>query len=476
MLTGKSNQDIIVQAFRYGVQDFLHKKDLTKILLFESIQRATKQHREEQVKSDTITLSAHIFNKSKFLKKIELAELNDVVLVIEVDDYQGLHDEFGIILTEKICAHIAKITSKAITRKELEGVVIRSGDAATAALLKSHADFNVGEKFSKILCKAFKKYPYVDDDHSIEYTVSIGVAVIDKEKFDPETIFISADVACRIARNNKDNSYIIYGEARSEDKDDNSVKFQNDNVFIKNRVNLYYQHIVKVSNAQSLNRKENLYTTRVNLIGKDEAEFTADQFMPVLQDTNKLNTLDRWVIRDCIGKLITEYGKNSIAAGLFMTLTSSSYSDKNLFSWFEKLIDSTDFIDVGYSLILEIDIKKFLTYQNEAEKLIEELREKYGISTALIHVPNHSILEQCMKHVHFEYTRFSPTFSDAEMSSNDMEKLVNMAHEHKSLVIADKLETGESLAATIEAGVDYVSGYIIQPPQEEIETAESMEI
>jgi EAL domain-containing protein (putative c-di-GMP-specific phosphodiesterase class I) len=51
-----------------------------------------------------------------------------------------------------------------------------------------------------------------------------------------------------------------------------------------------------------------------------------------------------------------------------------------------------------------------------------------------------------------------------------------MAHEHKSLVIADKLETGESLAATIEAGVDYVSGYIIQPPQEEIETAESMEI
>ncbi len=209
MLTGKSNQDIIVQAFRYGVQDFLHKKYLTKILLFESIQRATKQHREEQVKSDTITLSAHIFNKSKFLKKIELAELNDVVLVIEVDDYQGLHDEFGIILTEKICAHIAKITSKAITRKELEGVVICSGDAAIAALLKSHADFNVSEKFSKILCKAFKKYPYVDDDHSIEYTVSIGVAVIDKEKFDPETIFISADVACRIARNNKDNSYII---------------------------------------------------------------------------------------------------------------------------------------------------------------------------------------------------------------------------------------------------------------------------
>ncbi len=78
--------------------------------------------------------------------------------------------------------------------------------------------------------------------------------------------------------------------------------------------------------------------------------------------------------------------------------------------------------------------------------------------------------------MHFEYTRFSPTFGGSEMSLKEMKEVVSIAHEHDSLVIADKLETGEGLAAAIDAGVDYVSGYIIQPLQEEIETEESVEI
>lgn len=476
MLTAKADQDVIVQAFRYGAQDFLHKNELTKILLFESVQRATKQHREEQVKSDTITLSAHIYNKSRFLKKVEEASKGDVVFVVEVDDYQALHDEYGIIVTDKVCSHIAKVTSSLLKSKKYEGVAIRSGDAASAALIKHRVDFNVAKAFSEKLCEVLTLHPYVENDRVINYTVSVGAAIIESEDFDAETIFISADVSCRIARDKRGNSYAIYGDAKQEDKDSNSIKAQLENVFIKNRIKPFFQHIVKVSDAESLIRKENLYTTRMNLIGKDGNEISAEQYMPILQETNKLNTLDRWVIQFCINKLIEEYRRNSIDTALFMTLTSSSYSDKNLLKWFEKLIDDTDFPDIGYSLVVEIDIEKFLTYQNEAEKLIEQLREKYGISAALLHVPNHSILQQCMKHMHFEYTRFSPTFGDNKMSKAEMKKLVSSAHKHDSLVIADKLETGESLAAVIDAGVDYVSGYIIQPPQEKIETEESVEL
>jgi multidomain signaling protein FimX len=476
MLTGEGNENIIVQAFRYGIQDFLHKDELTKVLLSDSIQRATKKYRQEQVNADTITLSAHIYNKSRFLKKVEQANKNDVVLIIEVDDYQGLHDEYGIITTDKACSHIARVTNEFLKKKKIQGIVIRSGDAASAALVQGRAHSTVGKRFAEKLCETLTKNPYSESGRVINYTVSIGIAIIDTEEFDAETVFISADVACRIARNENGNSYVIYGEARKEDKDDNDIKLQMDNVFIKNRVKPFFQHIVKVSDVNSLSRKENLYTTRVNLVGRDGSMITADQFMPVLQDTNKLNTLDRWVIRFCITKLIGEYSKGSIDTGLFMTLSSSSFSDKNLFKWFEKIIDKTDFPDIGFSLILEIDIKKFLTFQNESEYLIDQLREKYGISTALLHVPNPSILEQCMKHVHFEYIRFSPTFGDVKMSADEMKELVSIAHTHDSLAIADKLETGESLAAAIDAGVDYVSGYIIQPPQEEIETAESMEI
>jgi len=408
MLTGKSNESVIVQAFRYGVQDFLRHDELSTVVLFDAVKRAIDKHKQEQVTTDTITLSAHIYNKSRFLKKVEQANKNDVVLIIEIDDYQGLHDEHGMITTDKVCSHIAKVSSELLKGKNFEGLVIRSGDAASAVLVKGRIDFNVGQKFAEELCEALLKHPYSDNNRSIEYTVSIGVAVIDIDGFDAETVFISADVACRIARNDPGNSYVIYGEARKEDKDDNSIESQLENVFIRNRVKPFFQHIVKIFNTDSLLHKENLYTTRVNLIGRDDSVITAEQFMPVLLDTNKLNTLDRWVIRYCINKLIDEYRKNFIDTGLFMTLSSSSYADKNLIKWFAKVIDSTDFPDIGKSLILELDIKKFLTYQSKAEYLIEQLREKYGISAALLHVPNPSILEKCMKRFHFEYTRFSP--------------------------------------------------------------------
>ena len=100
----------------------------------------------------------------------------------------------------------------------------------------------------------------------------------------------------------------------------------------------------------------------------------------------------------------------------------------------------------------------------------------FGISSALLHVPNASILEQCMKNTIFEYTRFSPSFDCNEMEAEEIGVLVDVAHQYGSLVIADKLESSECLATTIAAGIDYASGYIIQPPQEEIENSENMEI
>ena len=476
MITGKGSESLIVQAFRYGVQDFLRKDEENKILLAESIERVLGQHKQEQVKADTVTLSSHIYNKSRFLKKVEQAKKNDVVIVIELDGYQSVHDEYGIIITDKICSYIARATAHLMKQMKCQGVVIRSGDAAAAALIKGWVDISIGQKFAAELCELLKNNPYQDEQRTYNYTVSVGVAIIDTDDFDAQTVFISADVACRIARNNGGNSFVVYGDAPEQEIDNNSIKVQLENAFIKNRVQPFFQHIVKISDAEMLPFKESLYTTRVNLLGQNNSVFTANEYMPVLQETNKLNTLDRWVIRFCISKLLEEYKKESMDIGLFFTLTSSSYSDKSLYNWFKKLIDESNYQGIGYSLVVEFDIKKFMTYQSDAEILINQLRNDFGISAALLHVPDAGSLEQCMKHVHFEYTRFSPAFDEEIMTTKEIKEIVQIAHEHKSLVIADKLETAESLASVVDAGVDYVSGYITQPPQEEIASAETVEI
>ncbi len=114
-----------------------------------------------------------------------------------------------MVATDKVCSHIAKVSSELLKGKKFEGVVIRSGDAASAALVNGHVDFDVAQEFAEKLCETLLKQPYSEKDRSIDYTVSIGVAAIDTGNIDAETIFISADVACRIARNEQGNSFAI---------------------------------------------------------------------------------------------------------------------------------------------------------------------------------------------------------------------------------------------------------------------------
>lgn len=51
-----------------------------------------------------------------------------------------------------------------------------------------------------------------------------------------------------------------------------------------------------------------------------------------------------------------------------------------------------------------------------------------------------------------------------------------MAKEHNALTVAGKIESGDYLGMSASAGVDYVLGYFVQPPMENIVAAEIVEV
>lgn len=55
-----------------------------------------------------------------------------------------------------------------------------------------------------------------------------------------------------------------------------------------------------------------------------------------------------------------------------------------------------------------------------------------------------------------------------------MRELIDNARELGSLTIADKIDNADYLSTAIECGADFLSGYLVHPPQEDISSEDEV--
>ena len=101
------------------------------------------------------------------------------------------------------------------------------------------------------------------------------------------------------------------------------------------------------------------------------------------------------------------------------------------------------------------------------------LRDKYGISFALTNVQGVSILNKCTNLISFEFVKVpmhekSDSGDEVAVDANELRKLMKGSAELGSLSIAEKIDNADYLSTAIECCADFVSGYLVHPPQEDI--------
>ena len=475
MLTAQDGDELVVKAQRYGAQSFLRKEGLTKEKLLESIKHALEKYREETEKANEQKIRVHVYNKGKFFQSLAQAKKNDAVFLIEIDKYQALRESLGIFATDKFASFISESISKFITDSKYDGYMTRIGDSTVAMLIQNVQDNT--EEIAKKLCEYFNKLDYQHEGKKVSFSVNIGAICIDVEKVDVANILARIEAACRQAREKPGNSYVISGNiAENEDKVDQQA-YNNINDAIKeNRIQPLFQVLVLVSDS-ALNAKTEFYQTRANLLDPDNNIIEAKDFIPVMQKTNLLKAFDRWIIRYCISELAKLNKKNGCGVGLFIMLSEQSLNDHSLTDWISKLIEYVKMPKLGASLVFEIDAKCFHEHLREAKLQINKLRVKFGAKIALTHVQGSSMLDGCLQQEKFDYIIFSPQHIDeGKMNQKDILEITNLAKGHNALTIASKIESGDYLGMSASAGVDYVLGYFVQPPMENIVATEIVEV
>jgi EAL domain-containing protein (putative c-di-GMP-specific phosphodiesterase class I) len=174
---------------------------------------------------------------------------------------------------------------------------------------------------------------------------------------------------------------------------------------------------------------------------------------------------------------IKKEGKDKL--GFLVALEEDSLLDKGLINWVDKLISHFKEPSIASSIMFEIRSEHFITHQDNVVDIMMQLRDKYGISFALTNVQGLSILNTCTHQTSFEFVKIpmyetSDSGEEKAVDTEELRQLINGASELGSLTIADRIDNADYLSTAIECGADFVSGYLVHPPQEDISSEDEV--
>lgn len=467
MLTAHGTEETVINAFKYGAHDYLHKKGLTKARLIESINCALEKQETDVKKTDTQQLSVHIYNKEKFYHSLEHIKKNDIIVLIEIDKFQALRDENGMISADGIANFTSEKILKYITSSKNVGVVTRISDSSIAIFIHSYRGDDMGSIVCEQLCEIFNKAVYKDQKGKIDFSLSIASLMMTNDSAEVESILKQADIACRDARNIAGNSYVTY-EIKNDDeiKADERLHTHIENVFSENRVKPHYQGQIKFSSTETEIDNIEYYQIRLKLIDLDGDTIEAREFMPVLTNKKMLIDMDKWVVKSCIQHIASVIKSEPENIGFMILLTEESLTDIKFLKWIESVFAEQKVSDMRNTLVFEISIDNYKKHQKPTAFLIKTLGQKYNILFALTQVKDSSDLGACLSQSKFDFVMFTPFNDGNNMTEKEIQTIVSVSKKSGALSVANKIEDNDSMMTAMACNLDYIRGYFLQPPQE----------
>ena len=127
-------------------------------------------------------------------------------------------------------------------------------------------------------------------------------------------------------------------------------------------------------------------------------------------------------------------------------------------------------------LVFEISLNDYTKYEKQASFLIKTHSEKFNVLFALTEVTGSATLKSCLSQSKFDFIMLSPFSDDASMTSDEIENIVGIGKKFSCLSVANKIENNDAMMTAMGCEFDFISGYFVQPPQENIMGTEVVEV
>jgi diguanylate cyclase (GGDEF)-like protein/PAS domain S-box-containing protein len=221
--TGKPLQSHPFTCIRKdGTQIFLEssvsplRNNEGKIIGFRSISRDVTEHKQfeqklaEMATHDLLTgLPNRVLLSDRFTIALALSRRSRnglAVLMLDLDRFKNVNDSMGHDVGDKLLKAVGKRLEVTMRKSD---TVARIGGDEFVLLLPQIPKADEASKFAQRILDAFRE-PFIFDDHQIDITTSIGIAVYPEDGKDIESLLKNADTAMYRAKEQGRNVYRFY--------------------------------------------------------------------------------------------------------------------------------------------------------------------------------------------------------------------------------------------------------------------------
>ena len=380
---------------------------------------------------------------------------------IVLDEFAGIRSRQGIMESDSLLKEVSDILAAQIGEHEL---LARFGDH-TFTLLSDKLGKDA-EQMAEQLRQRVDDYIYKE----VNVTCSIGVALFNQESDGGQDFINNAYNAYEAARNNGGNCVSLYDSSEMQPSfgenntgDEARINELIDHALENDRFRLVYQPIVSL---QGDSREH--YAVLTRLLDKNNEEILPDFFIKPAIDGEQMARVDRWVIHRAIQE-IAEQRNEGRKVNFFINLSSASLEDDGILLWICDCLRK--YKAKGAWLTFQIRDKDLRNHIQTAKKLVDGLK-KIKCQLAIDQFGANPKAETLLKHLPVDFVKFDfdlvEDLATNQKKQDRLNALNEMAIEQKIKTIAMGVEDANSLAVLWTVGVNYIQGYFLQEPSENI--------
>ncbi len=374
------------------------------------------------------------------------------MIYLRPDNFARVHDDIGMLATEKLLTRLADLLRKFMQPPDLYG---RFGGTMFIALLERGTMHDV-ETWTEQLRKTIADNVFEIDNQSTSLTCTIGLSEIAHNGHTTADLLNEVEKACSSGREAGGNRVHLSADASATQairvKDALWVPRLRD-ALMQNRLRLVHQPI------SGLTREvDGVYDTRVQMIDELGDTVRAGEFIPAAERAGMIKNIDRWVIGASLS-----FCKARNPTLVFLRLSADSINDGSLLDWLRTRIQASQV--QPSKICFQVNEEVAAHYLKQTKTIAETLRRS-GFRFAIDHLGIGRDSDQVLNHVPMDYMKIDGSLMQGLHREPEVQKKVSgLTRTADSLgikTIAERIEDANTMATLWQLGIDLIQGNYIQ--------------
>ncbi len=436
----------------------------TQILIRTNQADAELQEKLKEISSQDLLTG--LYNRQYFTQALDetiewAVKENGVAVLyyIMIDNFAAVQSDVGIGGADIVLSDVASL----IRNHFADATIARFGDDTFTVLVRN-GDLTQGAEIADQLRSKIEDHLSEVQDRTVQVTGSIGVTLVTEATNDSQLVITRAHQACEIVReeNPLGNGVHVFDPSKVKTTEDMDTAMLLQDAIDKGLFKILFQPIIDLRGSNG-----ELYEVLLRMVNEEGEEISPNEFLDVALHKDLCEKIDRWVILQSI-KMLADHRAQGHNTRLLINITGESLKDQTLLPWLSVALKAArmpgDAVIFQFS---ESDATTYLKQAKEFTKGLEELHCKTAISRFGCSLNPFNNL----KHLNVDYLKLDGSFTrdlSDEESRETLKEIVEMAHSHGKLTIAPFVESASVLSALWQVGVNYIQGYYLQQPSEEM--------